>query len=173
MRNKGGLLIGLILVVFGVLILLSNLDVFEFSFSIGKLVGYFWSTLFIILPAIAMHSIFFSGKSKGPGILVPAGILLIIGIVCQLSMMFHLWNLLWPGYIFSVAFGLFELYIFGGKRRGLLIPITILTGLSLVFFLETSMSSVFGGQARHIFVPILIVAIGLVIVFSGKKRNAS
>lgn len=173
MRNKGGLLIGFILIIFGILFLLSNLNLFDFSFSIGKLIGYFWSTLFLIIPAIAMHSIFFSGKSKGPGILVPAGILLIIGIVCQLSMMFNLWNLLWPGYIFSVAFGLFELYIFGGKHRGLLIPITILTGLSLIFFLETSMSSVFGGQSRHIFVPVLIVAIGLAIVFGGKRRNVS
>ncbi len=171
MKNKGGLLIGFILIIFGVLFLLSNLNIFSFSLSIGKLIAYFWSTLFIILPAIAMHSIFFSGKSKGAGILVPAGILLIIGVVCQLSMVFHLWNLLWPGYIFSVAFGLFELYIFGGKHRGLLIPITILTGLSLVFFLETSFQGIFGGQMRHIFVPLLIVAIGLVIAFGGKKKN--
>jgi hypothetical protein len=75
----------------------------------------------VILPAIAMHSIFFSGKAKGPGILVPAGILLIIGIVCQLSMVFHIWNLLGPGYIFSVAFGLLTLY-FRRKTQRLAYP---------------------------------------------------
>jgi hypothetical protein len=52
----------------------------------------------------------------------------------------------------------------------LLIPVTILTGLSLLFFFETSMRSIFGGQIRHIFVPLLIVAIGLAVVFGGKKK---
>jgi hypothetical protein len=173
MRNKSGILIGAVLIIFGILFLLSNFNILNFSLSFGHIIGYFWATIFLIIPAIAMHSIYFSGKSRGAGLLVPAGILLVIGVVCQLSMLFNIWSLLWPGYIFSVGFGLFELYTFGGKHKGLLIPVTILTGLSLIFFAEISLKGIFGGSMGDIFVPLLIVAIGLLIIYGGGKNKRS
>ncbi len=66
--------------------------------------------------------------------LVPGGVLLVVGLVNQISFMFNIWHILWPGFVFAPAFGLFELYWFGKKEKGLLVPVGILTALSLIFF---------------------------------------
>jgi len=41
---------------------------------------------------------------------------------------------LWPIFPIGVAIGLFQLYIFGKREKELLIPIGILSGLSIFFY---------------------------------------
>ena len=137
--NRTGKTLGSIFIIAGILFLLANLDIIDLHFlNIGFILSRFWPLLFLILPGLLFHMGFFAGRNKNPGLLVPGGILLVLGVAFQINMLFGGWDILWPVYIFSVAFGLFELYIFGGRDKALLIPVGILTCLSAVFFISFS-----------------------------------
>lgn len=174
MNKKGSFIIGIIFVVLGVLFLLKNLNVFNFHFimfDIGFLISRFWALLFLILPGIGFHSIYFSGKNKDAGILVPGGILLVTGITCQLSMSFGIWGIMWPGFILAVAVGLFELYLFGNRDRGILIPVSILGALSFIFFTSISLRPVLGLGLRNLAIPVVLIVIGIIIILGNGFRK--
>ncbi len=163
------MIIGLILILIGIAFLLRNFGIFEFYFDIFD-IGFMFSTfwpLFIIIPGLIFHYSFFTAKTSDAGLLVPGGILLVIGLTCQLSMLFNIWEFMWPGFILSVAVGLFELYIFGTKEKGLLIPIFILGGLSLIFF-AISLGRVW--VLRMYLIPAILILGGLLIV-ARNRRN--
>ena len=168
MNKRNNIVIGIIFVILGGLFLLGTLDIFRIEFGISDIAyifAYFWPSLFLILPGLAIHSIFFSGKNREAGILVPGGILLVTGITCQVSMLFGLWGVMWPGFILAVAVGLFELYLFGGRHKALLIPVAILTFLSLIFFNTFSLGWLMQFKMRNVLVSVLLIGIGLMIIF--------
>jgi hypothetical protein len=172
--NKTNRVLGAILVILGALFLLKNLnivnplfDIFNFGFIISKL----WPSLFLIIPGLLFHYGFFRGRRKDPGLLVPGGILLVLGIVFQINMLFGGWNITWPANIFAVAFGLFELYAFGNREKGLLIPIGILGGLSVIFFTAFSLNQLIGLNARNAITPLVLIIIGLIVIFGGRRKK--
>lgn len=177
--RKSGKVIGSILIIFGLLLLLKNLRVFSSLWEvldIGHIIGYvmskFWPSLFLLLPGILFHACYFSGSRRNPGILVPGGILLVLGLVFQINMIFGGWDITWPLIIFSVVFGLLELYIFGGREKGLLIPIGILGGLSFIFFFSFSLSKILSFNTRPYALPVLLIGSGL-IALSGVRKSSS
>jgi hypothetical protein len=168
-KHNGSMIIGFILILIGILYLLSNFGIFEIYFDIfdiGFLFSRFWP-MFIIILALVFHYAFFTGKSSDAGLLVPGGILLTIGMTCQISMLFDLWEYLWPGFILAVAVGLFELYFFGSKEKGLLIPVFILGGLSLIFF-TISLGRI--SFLRIYLIPIILILGGLLIVVKNRRN---
>ncbi|HEX2946860.1 MAG TPA: DUF5668 domain-containing protein [Clostridia bacterium] len=167
--NRTSKTLGGIFVIIGILFLLNNFHIL--AFDIGFIMSRFWPAIFIILPGLMFHSGFFSGNRRNPGLLVPGGILLVTGITAQLSMLFPIGDILWPLYIFSVAFGLYELYYFGNRERGLLIPIGILTGLSALFFMSFSLGKVFSFSTRPFMLPIVLICIGLLVLRKGKSKK--
>jgi hypothetical protein len=168
MRNTGKIL-GTILVGLGILFLLSNLGLFNFWSLFGFIISKFWATLFITLPGLMFHWKFFSGSRRDPRILVPGGILLVIGVTMQFSTLFGGWDITWPFFIFAVAFGLFELYCFGNREKGLLIPVGILGGLSAIFFFSFSLSELLGFNTGPYAIPAVLIVIGIIILSGGKK----
>ena len=174
MVKKNNIVVGLIFVLLGILFLLKNVNIINFNIlDIGSIIANFWPAMFLILPSVLMHSVFFTGKNKDAGILVPAGILLVVGLTCQVSMLFGIWGISWPGYLLAVAVGLFELYLFGNRDKGLLIPVIILGGLSVVFFNWFSFKWLFGVQYSRFVIPAILVIFGLLIIFknSGHKNE--
>lgn len=172
--NKSSKVLGLILVILGALFLLKNfniMDPFFQLFSLGNLIGKFWPSLFLIIPGLLFHYGYFSGRRKDPGLLVPGGILLVLGVVFQINMLFGLWDILWPIYIFSVAFGLFELYSFGNREKGLLVPVGILGGLSLVLFSAFSIKKIFAFSTNQYIVPVILIVIGMIVLFGGRRKK--
>ncbi|NLV35600.1 MAG: hypothetical protein GXY17_02855 [Clostridiaceae bacterium] len=167
--------LGVILLVLGVLFLLKNFNIFDpwAHINIGHIIGKLWPSLFLILPGLMFHSSYFSGNRSNPGVLVPGGILLVLGITFQINMLFGGWGFMWPLYIFAVAFGLFELYIFGSREKGLLIPIGILTGLSLIFFISFSLNRIFSFNTRPYALPVVLILIGLSLVLGGKNKGSA
>lgn len=172
--KRSGKIFGGILIVFGVLMLLKNMrvldplwDIFDLGFILSKC----WPSLFLLLPGILFHSGYFSGSRRNPGLLVPGGIFLVLGIVFQINMIFGGWDITWPLVIFSVAFGLFELYIFGNREKGLLIPIGILGGLSFIFFFSFSLSKLLSFNTKPYALPVLLIGSGL-LVLSGARKNS-
>ncbi len=118
--HKGTMVIGIVLVIIGVLFLLSNFGIFQIYFDIfdvGFLFSHFWP-LFLIIPGIIFQYSFFTAKTPDAGLLVPGGILLVSGFTCQIAMLFDLWAFMWPGFVLSVAVGLFELYVLVRGKKG-------------------------------------------------------
>lgn len=166
--NKTNRIIGGIIIAIGVLFLLGNMNIIDIGFlSFGYIISRFWPTLFLILPGVFFHMGFFGGRNRNPGLLVPGGIFLVLGVTFQINMLLGGWDILWPLYIFSVAFGLFELYIFGNREKGLLIPVGILTGLSLIFFMAFSLNGLLGFNARPFIVPAILIIIGISVLRKG------
>lgn len=157
------------LILLGICLMLTSGD----SLNSGQLIGLFWPSLFVIPLSIFFHWLyFFLLAPRAPGVLIPGGVLLTAGIVCQIGMLFNNWEFMWPGFILAPAVGLFEFYWFGGRNKWLLIPINILTIVSLLFFALFSLGSLFNqmmGGGRTIIAGALIV-IGAFVLFSKKKQ---
>jgi hypothetical protein len=73
---------------------------------------------------------------------------------------------LWPIFPLGVAIGLFQLYLFGAREKGLLIPIGILGAISIFFIINNLFFIHFGLLAG-----IGIIVIGLWIIFKKAKSN--
>jgi hypothetical protein len=163
MTNRG--IGGIILILLG-LALFSTRSVLV---DTGYVFGYFWPTMFVIPLGVFFHWMYFGLTSrKGVGMLIPGGILVITGIVCQISMLFDVWEYTWPGFILAVAVGLFEFYLFSGRNKWLLIPINILGVISLMFFSIFSVSALFNGIGRPL-VAVALVGLGAMMFFNKKK----
>lgn len=173
MNNRTNKVIGTLLVIFGALFLLKNLNImkpFFDLFDLGFIISRFWPSLFLIFPAFLFHYGFFNGRRKDPGLLVPGGILLVLGTAFQINMLFGLWDVLFPLYIFSVAFGLFELYYFGNRDKGLLVPVFILGGLSFILFATISLKELLGSVASNAAIPVALICVGLFVIFGAKRK---
>ncbi|AWB47089.1 hypothetical protein DCC85_21435 [Paenibacillus sp. CAA11] len=163
------ILIGPILILLGAFLFIRG----DLHFSTGSIFVYFWPSLFILPVSIFFHWLYFGVLGRrGVGVLVPGGVLLAVAIVCQIAMLFDSWGIMWPGFIFAPAAGLFELYWFGGRNKWLLIPINILTGLSLLFFAIFSIGAVFGSLAgsQPVIASILIIA-GAFLILTRRKSS--
>ena len=174
MKYRNNKTIGVIFVILGILFLLNNMNLIGIPFPyfrIGFILRKFWPAVFFILPGLSLHSVFFSGKRSSAGILVPAGILITIGVVLQLCLSFRIWGILLPGLILSVAVGLFELYLFGRRDKGLLIPVAILTITSLFFFDVFSGRLLFGTSIWRIIIPLALIVLGLAILLGNRSSH--
>ncbi|MCZ8511817.1 hypothetical protein O9H85_05150 [Paenibacillus filicis] len=127
----------------------------------GTIFSYYWPSLFVIPLGLFFHWLYFSITApRASGLLIPGGVLLTAGIVCQISMLFDSWGFMWPGFLLAPAIGLFEFYWFGLRNRYLLIPITILTGLSILFFAAFTLGAIF----NYLVVSGPVIAIALVVI---------
>jgi hypothetical protein len=164
MNNRG--LGGIILVLLGIA-LFSTKGIIVDS---GHVFGYFWPSIFVIPFGVFFHWMYFGLTSrKGAGLLIPGGILFTVGVVCQISMLFNIWEYMWPGFIMAVSVGLFEFYLFGGRNKWILIPINILGVISLLFFAIFSVGALFNGIGRPL-IAIALIGLGGML-FLGKKKE--
>lgn len=159
--KQGNILWGIVFIALGLLILLSRFFNLHF-FNIVNL----WPLIILALGLIFEASYFIS--KKNPGILVPGGILTTIGLLFMFENATN-WAFsgkTWPFYPLAVAIGLFQLYIFGEREKGLLIPVGILSGVSLI-----SLSIIlFGSLLSSILIPAVLIIIGIYIIFNGMKK---
>lgn len=155
---KGKAIAGIALILVGAYLFFMR----DETVSTGSVFMYFWPTLFVIPVGILLHWLYFGVFGRGAvGVLVPAGIVTTAGIVCQIATLTGGWAYLWPGFILAVAVGLFELYWFSGRKKGLLIPINILTGLSIIFFVAFSIGHLIGRLALgQSFIAIVFIIAG-------------
>lgn len=166
MQGRNKTFLGMLLIGVGCLFLLDNMNILPAGyniFNIGFFISRLWPVLFLIVPGIAFHYAFLTGRNRDAGLLVPGGILVVVGVTCQLSQMFYAWHLLWPGFILAVAVGLFELYFFGNREEGLLIPVSILGGISVIFF-SISLSRWIGFSLTRYSIPAILILAGLILI---------
>ncbi|MGD6818003.1 LiaI-LiaF-like domain-containing protein [Metabacillus sp. 113a] len=151
MKNGHSSHFGWFLILIGLLFLVQS---FGWIDSIWK---YSWPVILLAI-SVHYHITFFRGTrtQESAGILVPAGVMLVLGLLFLFGSVTG-WSYAgstWPLYMLAAAVGLFELWLFGGRAKGLLIPVFFLTVFSLYFL------------ARNLFPiqliwPIVIIGLGL------------
>ena len=151
--------VGLILIVLGIVLLFKpvfNINIFDMK--------YFWP-IFVLGPGLMFEGSYFLSK-RNAGLLVPGGILTTIGGLFFFET-FTDWNFseyTWPIYILAVAIGLYQLYLFGGKSRGLLIPVGILTTIGLVSLVLSICGGILTWLNSSIVWAVLLILLGVYIL---------
>jgi hypothetical protein len=164
MNSKG--IVGGVFILLGILLFSSKgIDV-----NSGYIFAYFWPSIFVIPLGVLMHWLYFDLTSRrGTGLLIPGGILVSAGIVCQIAMLLNNWDYMWPGFLLAVSVGLSEFYLFGGRNKWLLIPINILGGIAVLFFTIFSAGFLFNALGRPL-IAIALICVGIA-MFLGKKKE--
>lgn len=158
--KKINYLFGLFLLCIGVLLILANFRVIEIVWD------NLWP-LFLLIPGILFELSYFIYR-KDAGLLVPGGILITYGLLFSVNVIYgwHLMENLWPIFPLGVAIGLFQLFLFGGREKGLLIPVGILGAISLFFLINNILFVDF-----RLLAGILLVVIGIWVIFKKNKSN--
>lgn len=158
--NRRNYSIGILLIIAAIILFLGKMGVF--SFLGAKL----WPLLLLLVGA-AFHVLFFSGLVPA-GMLIPGGILVTYSLVFLACTVFS-WELLrylWPGYIFGVAVGLYEVYFFNkNSSRGYVTAAMILSIISVVMF-GLSLLSTMG-----IYLIILVLLLAGIFLIIRKPRS--
>jgi len=159
-KNLNKMIYGLLFLAIGVLLIFG-------VFDDKNIWEYIWP-LFILIPGLSMEIDFFEKKnSNDAGELVPAGILIILGTFFYFNIFtnFRYMDILWPIFILAPAFGLFQLYFFGKRERGLFVPIGILSVIGLIFLLTNLTTKEVGGAL----IGFIFILMGLLILFKRRK----
>ncbi len=151
--KRVGLLFGIFLTILGI-VLLTRLSA-----------NYFWSILLILLGLLFEFGVL----GRGAGRFVPAGILLVIGVVLLVCNIFGYdkMNYLWPAFVFAPGFGLFQAYLVKKSKR-LLTASIVLIVLSVIFFTAAFFHV---SWARMLF-GIVLVVLGVVIFIKSLRSRA-
>jgi len=149
---------GFLLLFIGVLLILSNFGIIEIVWE------NLWP-LFLLIPGILFELSYFIYR-KDAGLLVPGGILITYGLLFLVNVSYgwRLMEYLWPIFPLGVAIGLFQLYLFGGREKGLLIPVGILGAISLFFLINNLLFVDF-----WLLAGIVLVVIGIWIIIKKAK----
>ena len=126
--------------------------------------GHFWP-IFVLGPGLAFEWAYFSTR-RSPGVLVPGGILTTLGCLFffEVNTRWFFSEYTWPVYILAPAIGLFQLYLFGKREKGLLIPIGILTTIAVVSFFSIVLGDIFSFINGSLIWPIILIIIGIVVL---------
>ncbi|GLC29216.1 LiaI-LiaF-like domain-containing protein [Clostridium omnivorum] len=158
--KKSNLFWGLLLIAIGIFTLIDKIFNIHW-FTMNNL----WP-LFILIPGLIFEFSFFVTK-RDPGVLVPGGILTTIGLLFLFET-FTDWGFAaytWPIYPLAVAIGLFQLYLFGRRQSGLLIPVFILGGVSIIAFLSMFLGNMFYWLNYGLLLPIALIIVGILLLF--------
>jgi hypothetical protein len=157
-KQNNSLVWGSFLVLTGAVLLVANLSTFD--------VGDYWP-VFIVLGGLAFGVGYLLDR-RNYGLLMPASILLVIGLLFLYCSLFE-WDAmenLWPVFILAPAVGFIAMYFGGEREKGLLIPAGILSVIGLLFLF---MSSGLGD-----FWPLFLIAAGVLLIamdMVSRKKN--
>lgn len=158
-KNVSKAIYGLLFLAIGILLIFG-------VFDDRNIWDFIWP-LFILVPGLSMELDYFANRNTNKvGELVPGGILTILGLFFYFNIFtnFQYMHILWPIFILAPAFGLFQLYFFGKRERGLLVPIRILTIIGFLFLITNLTTTTIGLSI----VGLLFIVIGLMILFKIK-----
>jgi len=164
--NNNKVFWGVLCILFGILFLAN------YIFDINLFQMHNLWPLFILIPGLCFESIFYTTK-KVPALLIPGGILSVIGMLFFFEIVTN-WELsayTWPIYIVSVVVGLFQFYLFIGKPKGLLVLISILSIVAGTSLFIIILASLIYFIQQSIIIPIVLILIGIFILFSSTKKK--
>lgn len=160
--NKTQMVWGIVLLVVGSLLLLAALGVPALSIAAWWPVGLTFLSLYFHWSALLKPG------ERPKELLVPGGILLVYSLLllwCSL-MGWSTMNTLWPIFLLGPALGMLELYLLGGRKRGLLVPSCILVLLALCFLMQ----QLIPGAEKYV-VPLLLIVGGVLMLIPHGKQE--
>lgn len=170
--KRSNTLLGGAFVVLGAILLSARYLFGADMFSLGP--DDFWPMIVLLL-GVVFELVYFTAQ-RAPGFLVPGGILTTYGLLFffEVSTNWRFAAYTWPVYILGVAIGLFQLYLFTGRPKGLLIAVGILAGVALaalaVILFRVFLSTVDLGLV----IPAGIIVVGLILALGrGKPKGSS
>ena len=92
--------------------------------------------IFVLVPGLMFEAGYFLSR-RSPGLLVPGGIITTISLLFFFET-FTNWqfaDVTWPIYILAVSLGLYQLYVFGGRKSGVFTAASI---LAIIFIISAS-----------------------------------
>lgn len=128
--------------------------------------------LFVLVPGLCFESVYFSTR-RAAGLLIPGGILTIIALLFffEIATRWRLSEYTWPVYIAAVAFGFFQFYLASGKRREILVLVSILSiaaGTSMFIILLNAFVAYVNKNA---IVAAALILVGVVLLATGFRRK--
>lgn len=152
--------IGLILIAVAIILLLGKVGFFGF-------VGILFWPIFILVTGLLLHYLYFSRIVPSP-VLVPGGMLIVY------SLMFFFCNIfgwdkmsyIWPGFIFGIAVGLYDLYLFNRNSPKMIF-------IFAIFFAVLSavtMGIIFLFAGGIYFIALILIAVGGILIL-GRQRS--
>ncbi len=158
-NQRSAIWTGGLLIIVGALFLAANLLDIEWR----KI----WPLFFFA--GAAVNFLAFLSNRRNYGVLMPAAILTIYGILFQYCVVTGWWRMseLWPIFILGPGVGFLTMYLFGKREAGLLVPAFILIGISAVFLLTF-------GPLRYYsrFWPVILIIAGLLLLLRQKPQAA-
>jgi hypothetical protein len=169
--RKGNFSGGLVLILIGCLFLAAKYIFNMEFFSLGA--DDFWP-LIVLLVGVTFELVYFV-SGRAPGLLVPGGILTTQGLLFffEVGTNWRFAEYTWPVYIFSVAIGLFQLYLYTGRKKGLLVATSILTAVGAISAITIMFSMFLGAVDLSVIIPLILIAVGLFMFFGRKTNNSS
>ncbi len=161
--KKSSYLWGTALILLGVFLILNNIFHIEF-FSMR----YLWP-LFILVPGLMFELDYFINH-RNSGQLVPGGILTTIGVLFlfQVFTNYQYSSYTWPIYPLSIAIGLFQLYLHTDNSRGLLVPVFIIGGFSLVSLAALILKDFAPWFNEGLIFPAVLILVGIYVLVRKK-----
>lgn len=163
MKNKN-IFLGLLFLMIGLLWIINS----AFGIKIFNKEN-FWP-LCVLLPGLCFEISYLITK-KTPIILLPGGVLTIVGVLF-LFKQFTEWKYVektWPIYPLAVAIGLFQLYV-ATKKKSFLVGVILLGIISLGCFSLTLFGDIFSIIEMTYLVPGILIISGLILLFTSKKK---
>lgn len=165
--RRGNSFTGMVLILLGLVFLVSR---YLFGYELIHFEsGDFWPI--IVLMAGVMFELVYFVSGKAPGLLVPGGII----TTCAALFFFEVatdWRFAaytWPVYIFAVAIGLFQLYLFSGRPRGLMVAVGIIAGVGAVSAIAILFKMFLSSFDFALVVPVILIVIGLFMIVGRRK----
>ncbi|KAF2956962.1 hypothetical protein [Marinitoga sp. 38H-ov] len=156
---KKGIIGGIVLILLGIYLIFSNF--LEINWN------YFWPVILLII-GFKFEYNYFKYKNN-PGVLVPGGILITLGIIFYLSVFlgYDSMRFLWPGFILAPAIGIAQMSIVTKRIKENIFPIVFLSGLSIIFFVE----EIIGINIWNYIIGLLFIAIGINILIKRSEND--
>lgn len=162
--KKNNMVLGVILLGLGVMALLNNFGIINFSFTIWRL----WPLIFLI-PGLVFELNYFN--NNGPvGLVVPGGIMLTYGMIFMVCSLFGYQHMiyLWPWFIGAVGVGLYQLYLFGDRQR----PLFWVSFGFITFSVLSSSLALLSIRGSLVFPAVLIVS-GAMLLYNSRNHNGN
>lgn len=168
--KRSSSLLGGAFVVLGIIMLSARYLFGKNMFTLGP--DDFWPVI-ILMMGVVFELVYFISL-RAPGFLVPGGILTTYGLLFffEVATDWSFAQYTWPIYIIGVAVGLFQLYLFSGRPKGLLMAAAILTGIAFTALIVIIFRIFLSTVDLGLVVPALLIFVGLVLVL-GRSRIKS
>lgn len=170
--KRSNSMLGGAFVILGAIMLSARFLFGKNMFSLGP--DDFWPMI-VLMAGVVFELVYFV-TLKAPGFLVPGGILTTYGLLFffEVATDWSFAEYTWPVYIIGVAIGLFQLYLFSGRPKGLLIAVGILAGVALTALIVIIFRIFLSTVDLGLVIPALLIFVGLVLVLGrGKIKSAA